>query len=256
MSTSPLQLSVAIITYNEEHTIERCLRSVQPVADEIVVVDSFSTDRTKELCLAMGVRFTEHKFDGYIQQKNFALDQVRHKYILSLDADEVLSEELQQSIIQFKQEGKEDACRFNRRTNYCGQWIYHCGWYPDTKLRLWRKAQGRWGGINPHDSVKLANTASVVWLKGDLLHYSFASISDHADTANRFSEIAAREAVGRGRKVSLLVHVIFNPLFTLVKKYFLQQGFRDGYYGWVISVLSSYSNFLKYSKIYAQQREK
>lgn len=256
MSHSPIQLSVAIITYNEEQNIERCVRSVQPVADEIVVVDSFSTDRTKEICQSLEVRVIEHPFEGYIEQKNFALDQVHSEYVLSLDADEELSEALQRSIIQFKKEGQAHACKFNRLTNYCGQWIRHCGWYPDTKLRLWKRVEGRWGGINPHDSVQLSSLTSVVWLPGDLLHHSFNTIADHANTANRFSEVAAREAVNRGRKVNLLVHVILNPVFTFIKKYVFQQGFRDGYYGWVISILSSYANFLKYSKIYAHQRKK
>ena len=256
MSHFPIQLSVAIITYNEERNIERCLRSVQPVADEIVVVDSLSTDRTKEICLSLGVRFLKNAFAGHVEQKNFALDQLSYDYVLSLDADEALSEELQQNIIKIKNNGSYDAYRFNRMTNYCGQWIHHCGWYPDTKTRLWKRSVGRWGGENPHDSVQLSDRASVKWLSGDILHYSFYSIADHADTANKFSEIAAREAVRKEKKVSLFVHVILNPVFTFVKKYFFQRGFRDGYFGLVICVLSAYANFLKYSKIYARQRKK
>lgn len=255
MSHSPIQLSVAIITYNEERNIERCLRSVQPVADEIVVVDSFSTDRTKEICLSLGVRFLENTFAGYVEQKNFALDQLSHDYVLSLDADEALSEELQQSIAEIKTDSRFDAYRFNRLTNYCGQWIHHCGWYPDTKTRLWKRSVWRWGGENPHDSVQLSDHSSVKWLSGDILHYSFYTIADHANTANKFSDVAAREAERKGKRVNFLMHVLLNSLFTFVKKYFFQQGFRDGYFGFVICVLSSYANFLKYSKIYAKQRK-
>ena len=255
MSQLPIQLSVAIITYNEERNIERCIRSVQPVADEVVVIDSFSTDRTKEICRSLGVRFVEHAFAGYVQQKNFALTQLTHPYVLSLDADEALSETLQQSILRVKDSSPSQAYRFNRLTNYCGQWIRHCGWYPDTKTRLWERAAGRWGGESIHESVVLRAQTAVSWLEGDILHYSFYSIADHATTANNFSEVAAREAIRSGRKVNWLVHVFLNPIFTFVKKYFFQQGFRDGYYGWVICVLSSYANFLKYSKIYAQQQK-
>lgn len=253
MSHSPIQLSVAIITYNEERNIERCLRSVQAIADEIVVVDSFSTDRTKEICLAQGVRFIEHPFAGHVEQKNYALGQINHDYVLSLDADEALSEALQQRIAEIKMDCRFAAYRFNRLTNYCGQWIRHCGWYPDTKTRLWKRSAGRWGGENPHDFIQLDKHASVEWIPGDMLHYSFYSIADHATTANKFSEIAAQVAIEKGKKANLFVAVILNPLFTFVKKYVFQQGFRDGYYGFVICVLSAYANFLKYSKIYANQ---
>ena len=250
-----VQLSVTIITFNEEKNIERCINSVKELADEVLVVDSYSTDRTKAICQKLRVRFLEHKFEGHIQQKNYAIDQAKYDYILALDADEALTAELFRSIQQVKQHWKYDAYRFNRLTSYCGKWIRHCGWYPDTKLRLWNRNQGRWGGENPHDSVKIAEGATTHDLHGDLLHYSFPSIQDHADTANRFSEIASDEAVRKNRKVNILVHVILNPVFTFVKKYFFQLGFLDGYYGFIVCVLSAYSNFLKYSKNYSNRRE-
>lgn len=255
MSHAAIQLSVAIITYNEERNIERCIRSVQPVADEIVVVDSLSTDGTKEICKKLGVTFIEHPFEGYVQQKNYALAQISCPYVLCLDADEALSDQLQKSILAVKNNGKFRAYRFNRLTNYCGQWIRHCGWYPDTKTRLWERTAGHWGGEDIHESVVLGSQTAVGWLEGDLLHYSFYAIADHAATANKFSEVAAREAIRTGRKISLIIHVLLNPIFTFVKKYFFQQGFRDGYYGCVICVLSSYANFLKYSKIYGHQKK-
>lgn len=251
----PIQLSVAIITLNEERNIERCIRSVQPVADEIVVVDSFSTDRTKEICLGLSVRFTEHPFADYVQQKNYALSQASYPFVLLIDADEALSEQLQQSILAAKADWRHDAYRFNRLTNYCGQWIRYGGWYPDAKTRLWNTANGSWGGQGIHESVALSAQSSVGWLAGDLLHYSYYTIADHVTTANKFSEVAAAEAIRRGRKINPVVHLLLNPMFTFVKKYFFQQGFRDGFYGWVIGVLSAYANFLKYSKIYAWQRQ-
>ncbi|WKN41949.1 glycosyltransferase family 2 protein [Tunicatimonas pelagia] len=250
-----VQLSVTIITYNEEKNIERCINSVKELADEVLVVDSYSTDKTKEICQGLGIRFIEHTFEGHIQQKNYALDQAEHEYILALDADEALTPELFRSIQQVKQHCNYDAYRFNRLTSYCGKWIKHCGWYPDTKLRLWNRQKGRWGGENPHDSVKMIAGSSTHHLNGDLLHYSFPSVEDHARTANRFSEIASDEAIRKDRRVNILVHVILNPLFTFVKKYFFQLGFLDGYYGFVVCVLSGYSNFLKYSKIYSKRRK-
>ncbi|MEK6565704.1 MAG: glycosyltransferase family 2 protein, partial [Bacteroidota bacterium] len=130
------RLSVVIITHNEEQNIARCLESIRGVADEIVVVDSFSTDKTRAICQKHGARFIRHKFEGHIEQKNFAMRQAKSPYILSLDADEALSPELRQSILDVKNNWASDGYRINRLTNYCGAWIRHCGWYPDTKLRL------------------------------------------------------------------------------------------------------------------------
>jgi len=132
-----IQLSVVIITFNEEKNIARCLDSVATIADDIVVVDSFSTDNTKHICEEKNIHFIEHKFDGHIEQKNWAITQAKHQYVLSLDADEALTKELQVEIIKAKNNWQYDGYSFNRLTNYCGVWIKHCGWYPDKKLRLW-----------------------------------------------------------------------------------------------------------------------
>lgn len=166
--SNPVKLSGVIITYNEERNIERCLESLKGICDEIIVVDSISTDRTKEICLAYGVRFVENPFPGHIEQKNFAMEQASHNYVLSLDADEALSEELRKSIMVIKQNWTSEAYRFNRFTNYCGQWIKHSGWYPDTKTRIWDRRKGKWGGTNPHDSVLLEANVKPALLKGDL----------------------------------------------------------------------------------------
>ena len=139
-----IQLSAVIITFNEERNIGRCIDSLQGIADDIVVVDSFSSDKTKEICLSKNVRFVEHAFDGHIEQKNWAITQAKHPHILSLDADEALDEVLKKSILEVKQNFTQDAYQMNRITNYCGQWIKHCGWYPDTKLRLWDSSKGYW----------------------------------------------------------------------------------------------------------------
>lgn len=244
-----INISAVIITLNEEANLGRCLDSLLGIADEILIVDSFSSDGTAEIARLKGARFIQNKFEGHIQQKNFAMIQAAHDYILSLDADEALSEELKKSIIQAKQNWANDAYSFNRLTNYCGKWIKYCGWYPDVKIRLWDRRKGKWGGENPHDKVIMEGGAAIKHLSGDLLHYSFPAISSHIRTANSFSDIAAREAHLKGRKSNLLLHIILNPWFTFIKKYFFQLGFLDGYYGFVICSISAFANFLKYTKL-------
>src|ERR1041385_5289202 len=134
--SNPIQLSVVIITYNEEKNIVRCLDSIREIADDIVVVDSFSTDKTEMICKEKGVRFIQHKFEGHIEQKNWAITQAKFPFVLSLDADEAPDEELKKEILKVKADANYDGYKMNRLTNYCGKWIRHCGWYPDTKLRI------------------------------------------------------------------------------------------------------------------------
>ncbi len=145
-------LSVAIITHNEERNISLCLESVKQLADEIVVIDSYSTDRTEEICLQYGVTFIKNRFPGHIEQKNIAKEACSHTLVLSLDADEVLSLELQRSVQAIKDlDVVMDGYLFSRLTFYAGVPVRHCGWYPDKSLRLWNRTKGRWGGSNPHD---------------------------------------------------------------------------------------------------------
>ena len=176
-TTEEMKISCVVITYNEEKNIERCIKSVEGVVDDIVVVDSFSTDRTKEICTELNVRFVEHAFEGHIGQKNYAITLAKHPHILSLDADEALSEKLKDSIEEVKQNWRSDGYYFNRLTNYCGKWIEHCGWYPDKKLRLWDSRLGEWTGINPHDRYEMKDEAKLQFINGDLLHYSYYTSS-------------------------------------------------------------------------------
>jgi len=245
----PVKISVVIITYNEEKNIGRCLDSVREVADEIVVVDSYSTDKTKDICRSMNVKFRQHQFEGHIEQKNYAVFCASYGQILSLDADEVLSEKLKQSILAAKQNWQFDGYSFNRLTNYCGKWIRHSGWYPDTKLRLWDRRKGRWGGVNPHDRVIMDEQIIIAHIAGDLHHYSYHSVKDHVDQINSFSEIAARAAYAAGRNTNLLLDIVFNPLLTFFKKYFLKLGILDGYQGFMIAIHTAYGKFLKYIKL-------
>ena len=245
----PVKISAVIITYNEEKNIARCLESVKEVADEIVVVDSYSSDRTGEICRSMNVKFLQHPFEGHIEQKNYAVSCAAYRHVLSLDADEVLSEKLKQSILTAKQNWRFDGYSFNRRSTYLGKWIRHSGWYPDTKLRLWDTGKGRWGGVNPHDRVVMDPHSRICHLAGDLYHYTYRSIQDHIDQINRFSEIAARAAYADGRHANLLSDIVFNPLLTFFKKYFLKLGVLDGYPGFMIAIHTAYGKFLKYIKL-------
>ena len=246
---NPVNISVVIITYNEASNIGRCLESVRAVADEIVVVDSYSTDRTEEICRSLNVKFLQHRFQGHIEQKNYAVSCAGYEHVLSLDADEVLSEELKQSILAAKRSWRFDGYSFNRLTNYCGQWIRHSGWYPDSKLRLWDRSKGRWGGTNPHDRVIMDRHCRVRHLAGDLHHYSYHTIKDHIEQINSFSEIAARAAQAERKKAHLLFDIVLNPLMTFFKKYFLKLGILDGYPGFMIAIHTAYGKFLKYTKL-------
>ena len=244
-----VKISAVVITFNEEKNIGRCLDSLQGVADEIVVVDSYSTDQTKDICNRKQANFLQHSFDGHIEQKNFAASCATYDCVLSLDADEALSAELRQSILAVKQDWRHDGYSCNRLTNYCGTWIRYSGWYPDRKLRLWNRKKGRWGGINPHDRVMMDDPGRVFHMDGDMYHYSYRSVKDHVDQINRFSEIAARAANAEGRKANLVLDIVLNPGLTFLKKYILKQGVLDGYAGFLIAIHTAYGKFLKYIKL-------
>lgn len=249
-----MKISAAVITFNEERNIERCLRSLQDVADEIVVIDSFSKDRTKEICKAFGVRFIENPFDGHIQQKNFAIDQTSHEWVLSLDADEALDETLKNSILALKTNEPEFfGYRFNRLTNYCGTWIKHSGWYPDTKVRLVNKNHARWTGVNPHDRLDLYEDKKTGFLNGDLLHYSYYTKEDHLKQIEYFSGIASQELYKKNKKVGLVL-IYIKVVVQYLKNILLKLGFLDGKAGWTIARLSAYATYRKYIKLRALHR--
>jgi glycosyltransferase involved in cell wall biosynthesis len=246
-------ISVVIITYNEERNLPRCLDSVKGIADEIVVVDSFSTDKTEDIAREYGGKFIRHAFQGHIEQKNFAITQAKYPHILSLDADEALTAGLQRSILQVKDQWQHDGYYFNRLTNYCGQWIKHGGWYPDRKLRLFDSRKGRWGGVNPHDRYELEEGASREYLTGDLLHYCFYTIQEHIDQTNKFSEEAAIALFEKGRRSNTL-KILVKSAAKFLRNYFFKLGFLDGYYGYVICRISAFATFLRYAKLKAMHQ--
>lgn len=242
------KLSVTIITLNEERNIERCLESVRDIADEIVVIDSFSADQTEEICRKYDARFIQHRFEGYIEQKNYALSQTSFNHVLSLDADEALSEELKASVLQAKSNFNADGYTMNRLTNYIGTWIHHCGWYPDTKLRLFNRDKGKWGGINPHDKFLFEEKIKTEQLKGDILHYSYHSLEDHYKQIEHFTNIASKAYFEKGRKAPL-IKLIFSPVVRFIRDYFFLFGFLDGKAGLKICYLSAGVTYKKYKKL-------
>jgi len=243
------QISVVIITFNEERNIARCLESVKDIADEIIVLDSFSKDKTKEICESFGVKFYEHAFDGHIQQKNRAITYATYPHILSLDADEALDETLKKSISEVRKNWTHDGYYMNRLTNYCGHWVRHCNWYPDTKLRLWDSRKGSWTGINPHDKYELKEgDKNTSHLKGDILHYSYYTQQDHYKQVEYFTTIAAKAFVESGKKAPLY-KLAANPIAKFIDHYLLHLGFLDGKAGYQISKISAYATYLKYKKI-------
>jgi glycosyltransferase involved in cell wall biosynthesis len=244
-----IKLSVVIITFNEEKNLERCLISVKDVADEIVVLDSFSTDKTREICEKHNVKFFQHKFDGHIQQKNRAITFATHPYVLSLDADEALDKTLSASIKEVKKDFRKDGYYMNRLTNYCGHWVKHCGWYPDTKLRLWDSSKGHWTGINPHDKYELlSGDKNTGFLKGDILHYSYYTLEDHYRQVEYFTNIASKAYFENGKKAPLF-KLFVNPVAKFIDHYLLRLGFLDGKAGFLISKISAYATYLKYKKL-------
>ncbi len=242
-------VSGVIITLNEEKHIERCIRSVQPVADEIVVVDSCSSDRTPEICKDLGVKFFTQPFLGYVEQKNFALGLASFDHVLSLDADEALSDKLASSILAIKNQWTHDAYRFNRLNRFCGKWMRHTNYYPDRKLRLFDRRKGKWGGVNPHDRVEMQSDAATGFLKGDLLHWMCDSLEEHVETINRFSSIAAREAFERGVSCSTW-KVFYKPVWRFIQYYLVKHGFLDGYMGLVVSRQAAFLCFQKYARLH------
>jgi glycosyltransferase involved in cell wall biosynthesis len=241
------KISACIISYNEEEKIEDCLKSLQSVVDEIIVVDSLSTDRTKEIAASYTDKIFDQKFLGHVEQKNLAVSKASHDWIISLDCDERLTPELVISILKVKNKLEQaDAYRMARKTFYVYRWLNHC-WYPDFKVRLFNRNAAKWGGVNPHDRVETQGN-NIVTLSGDIQHYSFNSLSEHLRTLDNFTEIGAREIIKRNKPVSV-VSPWTHGLWTFLRLYIFKRGFLDGYAGLVVSVLSGMHAFVKYNKV-------
>ena len=243
-----ISLSVVIITFNESEKIARCISSAQPIADEIVIVDSHSTDETVTICKQMGCRVITNAFAGHIQQKNFAITQASSPYILSLDADEALDETAQKSILAIKTNWQHDGYSFNRLNNYCGRWVKFSGWYPDKKLRLWDSRLGSWQGQNPHDRYELKNGSKKCHASGNILHYTIDSPEQHLEQIDYFTDISSKALFEKGKSASL-TKLIVSPAIKFMRDYIWKLGFLDGWAGWMIAKNSAKAKYLKYSKL-------
>jgi len=242
-----LNLSVGILTFNSEEKIGEVLESVKDVADEVVVVDSGSTDSTLKILENYGARVFKRKFDNFVNQKNFLLSKCSGDWVLFIDDDEVLSGELRESIRKLKSEGTDcSGFYINVMTNYLGRWIRHA-WYPDWHLRLAKRNECRWEGDGVHESLKVKG--KVGYLKGDLLHYSYTSVSQHIRKIDLYTTLYSEGAYRRGKRFSLF-KLVTSPLGSFVRRYILKRGFLDGFEGFVLSIMASYYSFLKYLKLW------
>jgi len=249
------KLSVVVITLNEEKNLDRCLRSVKNIADEIMVVDSFSTDKTKEIALQHEAVFIEHFFENYVTQHQFADQQARHDLVFSIDADEVVSPELEQSILTVKENLEHDGYWVNRLTNYCGNWIHHAGWYPDRKLRLYNRTKGSWQGVIVHESFQMNQDATEGRLKGDLWHYSYYTVEQHRQRLEKYSTMSAKAYFMKEKKAPLL-KIWLSPVVKFIRDYFINLGFLDGKAGFTVCWISAGGTYKKYRKLRLMQKSK
>ena len=240
-----LKISATVVTLNEEANVARALESLR-CCDEIVVVDAGSGDQTIGIARRLGARVIETEWPGYAKQKNYAAEAAQHDWILSIDADEALSEGLEAEIWEIKRTGPQaDAYTIPRLAQYMGRWILHCGWYPDRKVRFYDRRKARWVGEYVHESVKV--TGRTGHLKSNLLHYTCSSFSQHLRTVDRYTTLAARELVAQRTPVPLW-RILVAPPWTFFKTYVLQRGFLDGFEGLVISYMAATYVFSKYVK--------
>ena len=240
-----MKITATIITLNEERHIARAIESLR-CCDEIVVIDSGSADRTTELAENLGARVIESPWRGYAGQKNWAAERATYDWILSLDADEALSEGLEGEIWNLKKNGpKYDAYTMPRMAQYLGRWILHCGWYPDRKVRLYNRHKARWVEDFVHESVQVRGRLG--HLESNLLHFTCDSLSEHLKTMDRYTTLAAEELVSRKTRVGWR-HMILDPAWTFTKTYFVHRGFLDGLEGLTIAYMAALYTFLKYAK--------
>lgn len=249
-----IKLSVIIISRNEERNIRRCLSSVKALADEILILDSFSTDKTKEIAKSYGACVIQKEFEGYVIARREIESLAKNDYILAIDADEALSEELHNSILELKQNWTKDAYCFARKANYCGRWINHSGWYPDLKLRLYKRNSGKWAGKYVHEKYELSSNKTSGRLKGDLFHYSYYTKKEHWKRAEKYAHLSALELFEDDYKTT-----IFEPCFKSAVKFFRDyiknRGFLDGKPGCTICKITAWGTYQKYSILLRMQKD-
>ncbi|MBN1221865.1 MAG: glycosyltransferase family 2 protein [Candidatus Aminicenantes bacterium] len=242
-----MEISVVIITYNEERRLEAALKSVTGIASEIIVVDRYSTDDTVKIAERFTDRVYKREWTNFADQKNFGNSQAGNSWILSLDADERLSPELQDEILRLKSE-EPDCAAFSmpRQSFYLGRWIRHSGWYPDRKTRLFHRDKAHWAGQYVHEALVV--DGEIKKLKGVLHHFTYTNIHDHIKRINTFSDLGAQKLYAQKQKCRWY-HLALMPFLLFMKSYFWRGGIWDGFAGFVISVLHGYSIFVRYAKL-------
>jgi len=250
------KLTSTIITFNEERNIGRCIDALLPISDEIIVLDSFSKDKTVEICREKGVAVLQRKWEGYASAKNYLNTLAKHEFIFSVDADEMPDKILQNAILDAKNEGFENQLyEVNRLTNYCGKWIRHSGWYPDVKPRIFPKGKSRWIGEFVHEELVVDGNPLPKLLEGHLLHYSYYSQEEHRERADKYSQLTAQKLFKKGKKVGFLKPYI-SAVGRFIAMYFIKLGFLDKKAGFTIARISAQSNIFKYKELRRLHREK
>lgn len=252
MLNSSMDITAVIITKNEERNIRRCLASLQGVAKEVIVMDSFSVDATQEICEEFGVRFIQHEWLGYAAMKNKGNSLATQPWILSIDADEALTADLRKSLLSLDN-NPHAVYEFNRLAVYCGQPIKRCGWYPDRKKRLFPTQKARWEGDYVHEELVADAELPKIHLKGDLMHFTYYKVEEHLARAERYSDLAAQSLVTRPTS-NLRLKAIFSPVVRFLKMYVLRLGFLEGYYGYKICSITAQEVRKKYQKALALQK--
>lgn len=249
-----LPITACIITYNEEDKIERCLQSVS-WADEIIIVDSGSTDKTGEICKQYTDKIEYRAWTGYVDQKNYVVSLAKNDWVLSIDADEEIPIDLKKEIIMILEAEQIVSAGFKipRISFYLGRWIKHSGWYPDYQLRLFRKSAAKWIGKELHERVQVSGEVGI--LRSSLYHYSYSDLTEHIDTVNRFAVLWAKEQIQSGKKKPVAIRLIIHPLIKFVECYVWKRGFIDGYQGLIIAGISAFYVFLRYAKLYEMQKK-
>ena len=257
MNNNTHPVSAFVICLNEESQIRRCLESIK-WCQEIIVIDSGSTDRTLEICKEFTDKILHRDWSGYVDQKKYGLEKCTCEWVLNIDADEVVSEELKNEIIELVNKDAIQRLPYNgfhisRVVNYLGRWWRNGGWYPEYRLRLCRKSATTWGGTDPHEKASVEGETRK--LTGELFHYTYKDIQDQVTRLNKFASSAAKSMISSGKPPSIL-QMIFRPIFRFVKFYIVKKGFKDGVAGFIIAILEAYYVFLKYAKVWEAKNSK
>lgn len=243
------KISAVIITYNEGANIERCILSLKSVVDEVIVSDSNSTDNTVAIAKSLGATVIVAPFIGYGATKNRANKAALYDWVLSIDADEALDEQLVSELAKTKQDLNEKSVYiFQRLNNYCGHWINHGGWYPDKKTRLFNKKFVQWNHAEVHEQLDIPSDFIQKTLTGKLLHYSYSTIESHKNKIENYSTRGAEQAFKNGKRASW-VKIYASPAFRFFRDYFIKLGFLDGKSGLIIATLTAKEVHLKYKKL-------